>query len=72
MIGVLKDGGKMVSIITYTNEVYFILLYENTWKLVRKIKPLSSIFSLQSIKTQSNAIVTVSNGGVNIMEVNIV
>lgn len=44
----LSDGGKLISIATNYNEVYFILLYENTWDCCKKLASMCPIFSLNN------------------------
>ena len=53
-MGHVSSGEVMLGFVTNFNEVYFVLLYENKWKLIRTIQSLSSIFSMHELNRQEN------------------
>lgn len=66
----LGDGGKLISIVTYTNEIYFVILYGNTWKLGHKMECMTPIFSLTPIN--NNSLLAVLNRGIDQYEVAVI
>ena len=44
----------MIAFVTNFSEVYFVILYEHKWRIVRKIQSLASIFSLHELNSEEN------------------
>lgn len=67
----LSDGGRLISIATNYHELYFLILYENTWKCCKKMTSLGPIFSI-SETDKPNCYVTVTNTADNTYSVSLV
>jgi hypothetical protein len=44
----------MLGFVTNFSEVYFVILSDNNWRLVRRIESLESIFSINELKRKEN------------------
>lgn len=41
-----SDGGVVLGLATDLSEMYFLILYETSWKMIRNFKSLACIFSI--------------------------
>ena len=50
----MGNGEIMLGFVTNFSEVYFVILSDNNWRLVRRIESLESIFSINELKRKEN------------------
>ena len=50
--GMFSDGGYLISVVDQGYTIEFIVLYENSWKSIKSIAGMSSIFTIQQLNNK--------------------
>lgn len=67
----LEDGGYLLGIVDQGFTVEFIVVYESTWKALKSISGMSSIFTLQQLNKAGECL-TVTKVSDNIHSVGVI